>query len=160
MASCVMHISALGHLLVEHTHSPPHQQPNLVFSTPQPQSISLRWGKLHSPDRRPFHLTLPTNCDVCAPTPTPGSPHLFPGCEVRVPPRRRDDQARYKNLVRNKGRPPAVWGYDASEPADVGRLFVADNVVTHVKSDVWTWDWSAMLPVLESVQVLLLLLLL
>jgi hypothetical protein len=53
-----------------------------------------------------------------------------------------------------------VWGYDASEPADVGRLFVADNVVTHVKSDVWTWDWSAMLPVLESVQVLFLLLLL
>jgi hypothetical protein len=72
---------------------------------------------------------------------------------VRVPPRRRDDHSKYRNLARNKGKPLAQWGYEASEPADVGRLFVADNVVAHVKSDLWTWDWSAMLPVLESVPV-------
>jgi hypothetical protein len=62
--------------------------------------------------------------------------------DVRVPPRRRDDYARFRALHGNQDRPRRRdWVYDVAHAADVGRLLVAKNVLAHVQSDVSTWDW-------------------
>jgi hypothetical protein len=76
------------------------------------------------------------------------------GAALAVPQRRRDSALKFgaRNGNNVPGKHPWDWSYHLPlrQSADLGRLFAPHVIVDSLQDDVRTWDWSGLLPVLES----------